>query len=177
MKFNGVFVAAMVITSANAGRPDKPEGGDKNTHTTGSSATSSSSVSNSMFYTALKQMRDYSIIQSMFTKNEKKNDLLIKIFEIKEEIFDLVARIEDEYSKYRTTMKLVSPFVPAGLIETISSGGPSYFNVQKILGEIDRYLNRLYTLDYKYIEKYGEIAGPPHLGFWQFKTFCQDSQK
>ncbi|KAH9265550.1 hypothetical protein BASA84_001553 [Batrachochytrium salamandrivorans] len=178
MKLSSFFVAVMVITSANAGLLDEIKQIVGGIHITVPAVTLEFKplaldqppppplpVSNVMSDIVLKQMKDYSIIQPMFTTSKRQNDILIRMFKVKERIFDLVARIEHESSKYSTTMKLTSHFAPTGLTEAICSGGPSYLNIQKILGEIDRYLKRLYTLDSEYNTYYGHIVSPAYIGF------------
>ncbi|KAH6568974.1 hypothetical protein BASA50_000571 [Batrachochytrium salamandrivorans] len=181
MKLSGFFVAAIVITSANAGWPDKAEGGDTNPQATEplvtESVTSSlepslSSASHAMSSRLKQQIKDYSIIKPLFTMNEGKNDMLIKMFKIKEEIFNLVAQVELESFKYHTTMKLASPFAPTELIEPISSGGPNYLNVKKLLGKIDRRLEKLKSLDYKYVLFYNPSRNAGFLGFDNLRTLA-----
>ncbi|KAH6572603.1 hypothetical protein BASA81_018055 [Batrachochytrium salamandrivorans] len=164
MKLSSFFVAVMVITSVNAGWPDKPEGGDTNTHVTGPSLEPSlPSVSNSMS-AVKKQMDNSPILKHMLNGEKEHDDLLMGMFNIKEIIFDLMNQIEHESSKrlvpYESDHSLEQTELnhsleQAELIEIISSGLPDYYKVTELLREIDENLKEFFDIETKYVTGYG----------------------
>ncbi|KAH6573183.1 hypothetical protein BASA60_006197 [Batrachochytrium salamandrivorans] len=154
MKLSSFFVAAMVITSVNAGLIDKSKEGDINTHPTGSSATSSSSTSNSGLDTVKQQKEDNPMIQHKLNNDLVHNDLLIKMFNIQKEILDLMTQVENESSEYLAHVELANHLTQTKLAEGFNSGDTNYQKVMKLVDQIDECLIEFEKLELKYLGEY-----------------------
>ncbi|KAH6580463.1 hypothetical protein BASA60_002847 [Batrachochytrium salamandrivorans] len=92
MKLSSFFVAAMVITSVNAGLGDRFKKKMNNLHIkipsvalsseSSSSEPSSASASNSMSDTVQEQVDASPILDHMFNGDEEHNDMLMKLFNL-----------------------------------------------------------------------------------------------
>ncbi|KAH6596760.1 hypothetical protein BASA61_003350 [Batrachochytrium salamandrivorans] len=111
MKLSGIFVAAMVITSVNAGWLGDLFG-DIKIHPTGSSATSHHLL-RIRGLILFQRQKDNPIIDYMFNNDLVHNDLLIKMFNTQEKILGLRVTSKHESSKYRTTMETSQPSHPS----------------------------------------------------------------
>ncbi|KAH9254958.1 hypothetical protein BASA84_001598 [Batrachochytrium salamandrivorans] len=163
MKLSGIFVAAMVITSVNAGWLGDLFG-DTNTNPTGSSATSSSSTSNSGL-DIFQRQKDNPIIDYMFNNDLVHNDLLIDMFNIQTNFFNLMTQVENESSKYRTTMELANHLTQIELAERFNSDNTDYQNIMDMLDRIDECLIKFDESQFIYLAKYSPLPeGCPILG-------------
>ncbi|KAH9275917.1 hypothetical protein BASA83_001723 [Batrachochytrium salamandrivorans] len=154
MKLSGVFVAAMVITSVNAGLLDDIMWGVGNIQTTLASVFSSSSTSNSGLDTVKQQKEDNPMIQHKLNNDLVHNGLLIKMFNIQKEILDLMTQVENESSEYRTTMELANLLAKTKLAEGFNSDNSNHQKVTKLVDQIDACLIELETLELKYLGEY-----------------------
>ncbi|KAH6561231.1 hypothetical protein BASA60_011543 [Batrachochytrium salamandrivorans] len=103
MKLSSFFVAAMVITSVNAGRFGKLWRKVKSRRVTRPSVTSSleqSPVPDLMSDAVQRQMKDYPMIKHAFKNDEDHNDMLISMYNTKEEILQLANEIGPKCFKY-----------------------------------------------------------------------------
>ncbi|KAH9275912.1 hypothetical protein BASA83_001718 [Batrachochytrium salamandrivorans] len=172
MKLSGIFVAAMVITSVNAGWLGDLFG-DIKIRPTGSSATSSSSTSNSGLDTFQRQ-KDNTIIDYMFNNDLVHNDLLINMFNTQEKILGFASDIEHESSKYRTTMELANHLTQAELDERFNSDNTNYQNIMDLLDKIDECLIKFDEYQFIYLAKYPPLPeGCPILGLNLLQTIVK----
>ncbi|KAH9265548.1 hypothetical protein BASA84_001551 [Batrachochytrium salamandrivorans] len=100
MKLSSFFVAAMVITSANAGLLDDIRQGAGNIRDRLVSFFSSSPDSNVMSYIVEQQMKDHPDLEHMFNDDEEHNYMLIDWLTIQIEFFNLLKQVELESLKY-----------------------------------------------------------------------------
>ncbi|KAH6586237.1 hypothetical protein BASA50_000701 [Batrachochytrium salamandrivorans] len=172
MKLSGVFVAAMVITSVNAGWLSDLFG-DIKIHPIRLSATSSS-TSNSGLDIFQKQRKDNPIIDYMFNSDQEHNDMLIKMFNTQEKILGLASDIETESSKYRTTMKLTNHLTQAELAERFNSDNTNYQNIMDLLDKIDECLIKFDESQFIYLSEYLPLPeGCPILGLNLLQTIAK----
>ncbi|KAH9275910.1 hypothetical protein BASA83_001716 [Batrachochytrium salamandrivorans] len=173
MKLSGVFVAAMVITSVNAGWLGDLFG-DIKIHPIRLSATSSSSTSNSELDIFQKQRKDNPIIDYMFNGDEERNYMLIKMFNTQEKILGLASDIETESSKYRTTIKLTNHLTQAELDERFNSDNTDYQKIMDLLDKIDECLIKFDENQFIYLAKYPPLPeGCPILGLNLLQTIAK----
>ncbi|KAH6573177.1 hypothetical protein BASA60_006191 [Batrachochytrium salamandrivorans] len=172
MKLNGVFVAAMVITSANAGWLSDLFG-DIRIRPIRLSATSSP-TSNSGLDIVKQQKEDNPLIGYMFNDDLVHNDLLINMFDIQEKILRLASDIEHESSEYRTTMELANHLTQIELAERFNSDNTDYQNIMDMLDRIDECLIKFDESQFIYLAKYSPLPeGCPILGLNLLQTIAK----
>ncbi|KAH9275911.1 hypothetical protein BASA83_001717 [Batrachochytrium salamandrivorans] len=163
MKLSGVFVAAMIITSVNAGWFDDLFR-DIKIRPIRLSATSSS-TSNSGLDIVKQQKEDNPLIGYMFNGDEERNYMLINMIDLQEEILGLASDIETESSEYRTTMKLTNHLTQAELAERFNSDNTNYQNIMDMLDKIDECLIKFDENQFIYLSEYPPLPeGCPILG-------------
>ncbi|KAH6586235.1 hypothetical protein BASA50_000699 [Batrachochytrium salamandrivorans] len=161
MKLSGIFVAAMVITSVNAGWLGDLFG-DIKIRPTGSSATSH------------HLQKDNPIIDYMFNNDLVHNDLLINMFNTPEKILGLRVTSKHESSKYRTTMELANHLTQAELAERFNSDNTNYQNIMDMLDQIDECLIKFDESQFIYLAKYPPLPeGCPILGLNLLQTIAK----
>ncbi|KAH6575016.1 hypothetical protein BASA50_005096 [Batrachochytrium salamandrivorans] len=185
MKLSSFFVAAMVITSANAVWLGEPEEEDISPQITEQSVTSSLEPSpdpDSMSNAVQKQMDDYSVISYMFNGDEEHDDLLKNMLKIQEKLFSAVDQSKTESRKnigpteieehpIQTTVEDDS--IQKELAEKFGSTKFSFDKAKDLRSKMYGCLDRFEELELKYINEYGSLPEDcPILGFKELKEIA-----
>ncbi|KAH6576857.1 hypothetical protein BASA60_004350 [Batrachochytrium salamandrivorans] len=159
MKLSGFFVAAMVITSVNAGLINRPEEGDINPQITEQSVTSSLEqsplpASDLMSDAVQRQMDNNPTIKHTFKNDEYHNELIMDMYTIKEEMFRLANEIERICFKYIDNTEGGGDATQTKFVEGFNSDNIDYQGVIKLLNEVDTLFNDFVKFESKYLDKY-----------------------
>ncbi|KAH9257481.1 hypothetical protein BASA81_004243 [Batrachochytrium salamandrivorans] len=157
MKLSSFFVAAMVITSANAVWLGEPEEEDISPQITEQSVTSSLEPSpdpDSMSNAVQKQMDDYSVISYMFNGDEEHDDLLKNMLKIQEKLFSAVDQSKTESRKNIGPTELNENPTQAEVDDALNSDKTDYQYIVKLLDKTYGCLNEFKSLMSRYLKKY-----------------------
>ncbi|KAH6589167.1 hypothetical protein BASA50_010210 [Batrachochytrium salamandrivorans] len=162
MKLSSFFVAAMVITSANAGLINRPEEGDINPQITEQSVTSSLEQSSSpvpdlMSDAVQRQMEDYPIIKNALNNDEDHNDMLISMHNIKEEILQLTNEIRRKCLGYLDNTDEEDDTTQTKFVESFNPDSIDYKDVIKLVDQVDTLFRGFILLESEYTKQYSYL--------------------
>ncbi|KAH6566984.1 hypothetical protein BASA83_006985 [Batrachochytrium salamandrivorans] len=160
MKLSSFFVAAMVITSVNAGRFGKLWKKVKSRRVTRPSVTSSleqSPVPDLMSDAVQRQMKDYPIIKNALNNDEDHNDMLIFMYTSKEEIYQLANEIEQKCFKYIDNTEGEDDTTQTKFIKSFNPDNIDYQDVMKLVGKIDILFRGFILLESEYTKQYSYL--------------------
>ncbi|KAH6596392.1 hypothetical protein BASA50_005098 [Batrachochytrium salamandrivorans] len=195
MKLSSFFVAAMVITSANAVWLGEPEEEDISPQITEQSVTSSSALSpsvtsslepspdsDSMSDAAQKQMYDYSVISYMFNGDKNHDDLLKNMLKIQTKFFSAVDQSKAESRKnigftgieehpIQTTVQDGS--IQKELTEDFDLIKASFDKAKDLRSKIYGCLDKFEEFEFRYTNEYGSLPEDcPILGFKKLREIA-----
>ncbi|KAH6574378.1 hypothetical protein BASA82_000756 [Batrachochytrium salamandrivorans] len=142
----------MVITSVNAGLLGNLFG-DIKIHPIKLSA-ASSSTSNSISDRVKQQMEENPILDHMFNGDEEHNNLLIYMYTLQANFFDLMKQVKYEFSPHRAHVELNENPTQAEVDDALNSDKTDYQYIVKLLDKTYGCLNEFKSLMSRYLKKY-----------------------
>ncbi|KAH9254930.1 hypothetical protein BASA83_001688 [Batrachochytrium salamandrivorans] len=184
MKLSGVFVAAMVITSANAGRFNRFMHRIRNIGPTRSSVTSPSAtpelspspsatpelspspsatpeltlspspIPNLRPTLLQKQKKAHPLLSHLFTKDEEHNGFLIALLGVQTNFFSLLIKAKNEASYYFDNTGLAEKLAEYSLGEVLGEYGDRYQKADDTVGEIYICFRKFENAMLEYLKQY-----------------------
>ncbi|KAH6586263.1 hypothetical protein BASA50_000727 [Batrachochytrium salamandrivorans] len=176
MKLSGVFVAAMVITSVNAGWFDDLFGDIKirpiRLSVTSPSATpelspspsatpeltlSPSPTPNSQPTLLQKQKKAHPLLSHLFTKDEEHNGFLIALLGVQTNFFSLLIKAKNEASYYFDNTGLAEMLAEDSLGEVLGEYSDRYQKADDTVGEIYICFRKFENAMLEYLKQYNHL--------------------